>query len=75
MNDTTGANMDNPELLQRLIKEQHRTNRLLAMAEYRARKQDTDAERAKIAEREGVEPSQVILGDLTYCIVRRPAGQ
>lgn len=67
--------MDNPELLQRLIGEQRRTNQLLAMAELRARREEQDAARVRIANLENVEPHQVILGDFTYAVMRRPEGK
>lgn len=62
---------DEQQLLQTLIEEQKNTNRLLAAAEHRARREEANRARAEIAKREGVEPSQVILGDTMYSIVRR----
>lgn len=63
--------VDTNELLKRLIKKQQTTNRLLAMAELRARHAKHEADREKIAKREGVDPLQVMLDDATYTVFGR----
>lgn len=55
--------MDNSELLKKLIAEQQKTNELLGDARRARVFAEREAERQRIAEREGVHPSMVAIAE------------